>query len=268
MVILVTVGSNKDSLQAWTGGNPVKTRRIELSSVDRIGMEQAKANTMSDSPPYSEAVQKRLQERDRPVTELYSRALNEYNLAANPESCYQDLIRCEELAAELRILADAPASMRLRAKILVLQGKYQEALATYLKQAHGDHREMSTLEALCYLKLGNFEKARPAFPNDEITTAKCLKPKELPNPNTAQGLEACLWFTLAMEESMQAPLRQMDFYKKAEVLAPNSAGILYYQARTMEELDYSYEAIQAKYEKAYLTADGLKVVLQNRVAVP
>jgi len=74
--------------------------------------------------------------------------------------------------------------------------------------------------------MGNFEKARPAFPNDEITTAVCLKPKDLPNPETAQGLEACLWFTLAMEESMQAPLRKMDFYKKAEALAPNSSGIL------------------------------------------
>jgi len=220
------------------------------------------------SPPYNEEAQKRLQERDRPAQELYARALIEYNSTSNFEHCYQELLLCEALADELKLMAYGSASMRLRSKILILQGKYEQALAVYLKQAHGDHRVMSTEEALCYVKMGNFEKARPAFPNDYIKTAVCLKAKDLPNPETATGLEACLWLTLAMEESLQAPLRKLDFYKKAEALAPSSAGILYYEGRTMTQLGYSYEAIQAKYERAYRNGDGIRNLLKNQVDNP
>ncbi len=248
--------------------NNIKQSNIKTTTQDRLNTKN-----LIQMSPEAEAITAR---RNAPFIAAYLLAVSSYKESSNLSIAYTKLSDYETMALDAKTQIGLSNTYKLKARILLLQGRYQQALDTWDKswrRPEGKEMPMCPVLAICYFKLGNIEKARTGYPNRFIESKRLLKLKDLPDVSTVNGLEAALWYSVGLEEQDRNMLRSHDFYNRALALAPNCAGILYDQANAMKRLNYTKNEVNALYLRAAQYGDGVKELAEdeayeNRVYTP
>lgn len=142
-----------------------------------------------------------------------------------------------------------PFSQRLLGRILLDQGRNQEAIATLRPcYAHLADSSMNMDVALAYARLGDYAQATKFFSDQAITNVRIsnepLTPADLPGTGDLTSLQASILFARGLDEYFEGRSNPaLADLQAAESLAPANILIAYWHAHTLLEMDRGAEAV-------------------------
>ena len=183
---------------------------------------------------------------------------------------------CHRALALSPTINGQPANMvvlQLLGDVRLEQKQYQKALDTYFRaRQHSRNLELDLNIALCYLKLGDMDKAHSFYDEKKLFDKRLgnnMLPGEketymasLPGTATAKTMEASIYFARGREKSSFAQVNEaVEDYKKALVLVPRNALIAYSCAQDLARFYRGQEAIPywaraAVFGQGYIAKDG------------
>lgn len=199
--------------------------------------------------------------------------LKERRFADAEKACYRAL----SLSPTIQGQPANTTAMQLLGDVRLEQKQYQKALETYFRaRQHTRNLELDLNIALCYLKLGDVDKAHKFYNekklfdkrlgNNQLPGEKETYMASLPGTETAKTMEASIYFARGREKSSFAQVNEaVEDYKKALVLVPHNALISYSCAWDLASFYRGEEAIPywaraAAFGKGYIAEEG-----RNRV---
>lgn len=149
--------------------------------------------------------------------------------------------------------------MRLVARIRIKQGRYQEALQDILSTQLGSEMgHLTELDmALCYVRLGEIEKARQFYSDQFVLERDSrIKPEDLPGTQDARSLETSILLARGTEILTRGSEKEAaEEFKAASQLTPNNGLIAYLTGKTLSQSGRAEEA-QPYWHKAMQNARG------------
>ena len=134
------------------------------------------------------------------------------------------------------------------ANIQLAKGQYKAALEGY-REVTDDFSKVHTSSsefdiflnvALCYIRLGDYEKAKKFYSNEILLNDSSVSKEELPGTDNPRALEASILLTRG---TMAQPKEALTDYESASKLAPRNGMLAYVQARTLMDLKRYDEAL-------------------------
>lgn len=142
-----------------------------------------------------------------------------------------------------------PFSQRLLGRVLLDQGRSQEAIATLRPcYAHLVDSSMNLDVALAYARLGDYAQATKFYSDQAITNIRIsnepLTPADLPGTGDLNSLQASILFARGLDESLEGrSTPALADLQAAGALAPANILIAYWHAHTLLELNRGAEAV-------------------------
>ncbi len=182
-------------------------------------MDEKATKAFEDQATHSLAVEKEAR-----------RLLKERRFAEAERACHRALALSPKFNGEPM----GATSFQLLGDIYREQGRYQDAIDTYLKaRQHTRDLQLDLGIALSYLKLGDMKNARKFYSEKQTFAGRTsdLPPAQkatyiaqLPGTKTAKTMEASIYFARGCEKSSVAQIDEaVEDYKKALRLVPRNA---------------------------------------------
>ncbi len=172
------------------------------------------------------------------------------------QKCRQamEYFRDNELSIPYELLGD----------ILLAKGEYQKALDEYaVFSRSGWSTTLHINIALCYLRLGDLDKAKEAY-LDEIQTERGLRPEHMPGTEDLKSMELTLMLALSGVHSGDSP-EALKYLLAAEKLAPENWEIVDAIGQRLDYMERYDDAIP--YYKRAIKLGGDKVPYEHQVRV-
>jgi tetratricopeptide (TPR) repeat protein len=183
-----------------------------------------------------------------------------------------DLVGAERAARETITLAAGLSPLaqelarRLVGQIRMQQGRYKDALewlgADWLA---GKDARLDLDIALCYVRLGNYTKAKRFYSDKALLRYTSIQPEDLPGASNPQSLEASILLARGLDKFFTAS-GQMDALSDLNAagrLAPRNGLISYYAGMSLVHMDRPAEAAPyfrraAQYGRGKIAQDAQK----------
>ncbi len=156
--------------------------------------------------------------------------------------------------------------------IQLAKGEYRKALESYaIARRYSADAELPLHTALCYIRLGDFKKAKQLCPDNRLVDAAYLdaaRADYLPRTDNLQSLEATLLLVLGMREFMaQEAKTALSYLEPAGKLAPKSWFIAELTGRALDDLNRRDEAVLSYKLAVQLGGDKVSHQTQARAGV-